>query len=155
VIPVRTPQLRERREDIGLLAEHFLEKFGREMGKRVTRISKEAIALLERYSWPGNVRELENVMERAVALETSSAVQPERLPDAVREPGRTDSAPLIGPGFSLDAHLRSVEARLLGEALEMAQGDRAEAARLLGVSPRSLRYLVQKHAAQPELSNKN
>jgi len=139
VIPVRTPQLRERREDIGLLAEHFLEKFGREMGKRVTRISKEAIALLERYSWPGNVRELENVMERAVALETSSAVQPERLPDAVREPGRTDSAPLIGPGFSLDAHLRSVEARLLGEALEMAQGDRAEAARLLGVSPRSLR----------------
>ncbi len=153
VIPVRTPPLRERREDIGLLAEHFLDTFSREMDKKVTRISEEAIALLERYSWPGNVRELENVMERAVALETSPAVQPERLADAIREPGRTDSAALIGPGFSLDAHLRSLEARLVGEALEMAEGDRAGAARLLGVSPRSLRYLIQKHGA--DSSNKN
>ena len=78
VIPVRTPPLRERREDIGLLAEHFLDKFGREMEKNVARISEEALAYLERYSWPGNVRELENVIERAVALETSSAVRPER-----------------------------------------------------------------------------
>ena len=146
VIPIRTPPLRERREDIRLLAEHFLEKFAREMGKSVAQISEEAVGCLERYSWPGNVRELENAIERAVALETSGAVQPERLPDAVRQPARTDSAPLIGPGFSLDAHLRSLEGRLLREALERAQGERAEAARLLGVTPRSLRYLVQKHA---------
>jgi len=156
VIPVRTPPLRERREDVGLLAEHFLDKFGREMEKNVARISEEALAYLERYSWPGNVRELENVIERAVALETSSAVRPERLPDVIREPGRTESASLVGPGFSLDAHLRSLEARLLREALDMAAGDRAEAARLLGVSPRSLRYLVQKHTAvPPDPSNKN
>jgi DNA-binding NtrC family response regulator len=145
VIPVHTPPLRERREDIGLLAEHFLERFARQMEKGVARISDEALGLLERYSWPGNVRELENVVERAVALETSTTVQPERLPDAIRDPAPTDSAPLIGPGFSLDAHLRSVEAGLLREALEMSDGDRGEAARLLGVSPRSLRYLIQKH----------
>jgi two-component system response regulator PilR (NtrC family) len=147
VIPIRTPPLRERREDVGLLARHFLESFGREMEKNVTRISDEAMAFLERYSWPGNVRELENVIERAVALEPSTCVQPERLPDAIRQPGRTDSAPLIGPGFSLDAHLRSLEARFLKEALAMAEGDRGKAAHLLGVSPRSLRYLVQKHGA--------
>jgi two-component system response regulator PilR (NtrC family) len=147
VIPVRTPPLRERREDVGLLAEHFLEEFGRKMEKNVVGISGEAMECLERYSWPGNVRELENVIERAVALETSPAVQPERLPDAIRQPAPTESAPLIGPGFSLDAHLRALEARLLEEALAMAQGDRAEAAQLLGVSPRSLRYLLQKHGS--------
>jgi DNA-binding NtrC family response regulator len=146
VIPIRTPPLRERREDIRLLAEHFLERFNRQMGKGVARLTEEAILSLERYAWPGNVRELENVIERAVALETSGAVGPDRLPEALREPRREESAALLGPGFHLDAHLKEVEARLLGEALETAGGDRAEAARLLGISPRSLRYLVQKHA---------
>ncbi len=147
VIPIRTPPLRERRQDIRLLAEHFVVRVGQQMGKSVARISEEALVLLERHSWPGNVRELENVIERAVALETTGAVRPERLPDELREPATGESAPLIGPGFSLDAHLKSIEARLLNEALETAQGDRAEAARLLGVSPRSLRYLLQKHTA--------
>jgi two-component system response regulator PilR (NtrC family) len=146
VIPIRTPPLRERREDIRLLAEHFLARFSRQMGKRVAQISNEALGCLERYSWPGNVRELENVIERAVALETTTAVKPERLPEGLREPEAAASAAMIGPGFSLDAHLKEVEARLLEEALERAEGDRAEAARLLGVSPRSLRYLVQKHS---------
>jgi two-component system response regulator PilR (NtrC family) len=156
VIPIQTPPLRERREDIGLLAEHFVERFSREMEKTVASVSEETRTLLERYSWPGNVRELENVMERAVALETSTAVQPERLPDAIRHPAPTDSAPLIGPGFSLDAHLRSVEGRLLREALGVAEGDRQEAARLLGISPRSLRYLISKHdVAVPAAQGKN
>ncbi len=150
VIPIRAPPLRERREDIRLLAEHFLGKFGRQMRKPVAEISEEALVLLERHSWPGNVRELENVIERAVALETTGTVGPERLPEPLRDPARGDSAPLIGPGFSLDAHLKSLEARLLNEALDAADGDRAEAARLLGVSPRSLRYLVQKHAAHAD-----
>jgi two-component system response regulator PilR (NtrC family) len=152
VIPIQTPPLRERREDIRLLAEHFLDAVSREMGKGVVRISDEAFACLERYSWPGNVRELENVIERAVALEPSPVVQPERLPEAIREPERGESARVIGPGFSLDAHLRETEASLLREALEMADGDRAEAARLLGVSPRSLRYLVQKHGEKATAS---
>jgi two-component system response regulator PilR (NtrC family) len=147
VIPIRTPPLRERREDIPLLAQHFLERFAREMGKRVAKISEEAMRQLQAFAWPGNVRQLENVIERAVALETTEAVLPERLPDVIRRPSRSEPIPLMGDGFSLDAYLLSLEARLLAEAMERGQGDRAEAARLLGVSPRSLRYLLQKHGA--------
>jgi len=147
VIPIRTPSLRERREDIPLLAQHFVERFAREMGKRVAKVSEEAMLQLQGFAWPGNVRQLENVIERAVALETTEAVLPERLPDVIRRPGRSESLPAIGDGFSLDAYLLSVEARLLAEALERSQGDRSVAARLLGVSPRSLRYLIQKHGA--------
>jgi two-component system response regulator PilR (NtrC family) len=147
VIPIRTPPLRERREDIPLLAGQFLERFVRQMGKRILGISDEALAILSRHTWPGNVRELENVIERAVALETTELVTPERLPESIRAPSRFEPLPPIGNGFSLDAYLESLEARLLSEALEHASGDRAKAARLLGVSPRSLRYLLQKHAA--------
>ena len=148
VIPIRTPPLRERREDIARLAEHFLRRFAREMGKNVAKVSEEAMAGLRRYSWPGNVRELENAIERAVALETTQAVLPERLPDSVRSRGLPSLPPTvgIGEGFSLDEHLRSIESHLLMEALQQAQGDRGSAARLLGVSARSLRYLIQKHA---------
>src|SRR6266545_1960394 len=123
-------------------------RFAREMGKNVVKVSEEAMAGLRRYSWPGNVRELENVIERAVALETTQAVLPERLPDSVRARGLSKPPPSveIGEGFNLDEHLRSIESHLLMEALQQAQGDRASAARLLGVSPRSLRYLIQKHA---------
>src|SRR5262245_11054623 len=84
VIQLPLPPLRERREDVALLAEHFLAKFAADMGKPVRAISREALALLERYGWPGNVRELENVMERAVALEASAAVLPESLPMHLR-----------------------------------------------------------------------
>jgi DNA-binding NtrC family response regulator len=147
VIPIHTPPLRERREDIPMLAQHFLERFARAMDKRVLKISDAAIQALGRYSWPGNVRELENVIERAVALETTEAVLPERLPESIRVPTRGLSLAVLGPGFDLDAHLRSIEAQLLFEALERTGGDRARAAAMLGVSPRSLRYLLQKHAA--------
>jgi two-component system response regulator PilR (NtrC family) len=147
VIPIRTPPLRERREDVPLLAEHFMQRYAQEMGKRVAKISDEALGLLARYGWPGNVRELENVMERAVALEVTEAILPDRLPDALRGGGpgpRAEAA--IGPGFNLDEHLHDLEGRFLMEALDKARGDRAEAARILGVTPRSLRYLIQKHA---------
>ena len=103
VIPIRTPPLRERREDIPLLADHFLERFSRQMGKRVVKISEEAMSLLRDFSWPGNVRQLENVIERAVALETTEAVLPERLPDPIRRPSRSGPLPAIGDGFGLDA----------------------------------------------------
>jgi two-component system response regulator PilR (NtrC family) len=115
------------------------------MGKRVAKISEEAMRELQAFDWPGNVRQLENVVERAVAFETTEAVLPERLPEAVRRPARPAALPTIGDGFSLDAYLLAIEAQLLAEALERGHGDRAAAARLLGVSPRSLRYLLQKH----------
>jgi two-component system response regulator PilR (NtrC family) len=145
VIPIQTPPLRERREDIRLLAQHFLEQFAQQMGKDVAKLSEAALVRLERYSWPGNVRELENVIERAVALETTAAVLPERLPALLQGAARLDGGPPIGPEFSLDAHLLGVERRFLVEALAQSGGDRSEAARLLGVNARRLRYLLQKH----------
>jgi two-component system response regulator PilR (NtrC family) len=149
VIPIRTPPLRERREDIPILAEHFLQRFSQEMGKQVAKISEEAMQCLVRYSWPGNVRELENLMERAVALEVTAVILPERLPDSLR-PGSsgasgTRALPLDTQGFRLDEHLNTLEEGFLREALDRAKGDRAAAAQLLGVSGRSLRYLIQKH----------
>jgi len=152
VIPIRTPSLRERAEDIPLLAEHFLERFARQMGKRVAKVSEEAMACLKRHSWPGNVRELENVVERACALETTEAILAERLPEALRHPSSGVEMPSIGHGFSLDGYLLSVEAKLLQEAIQQSGGDRAEAARLLGVTPRSLRYLLKKH---PSVSDRD
>jgi two-component system response regulator PilR (NtrC family) len=150
VIPILVPPLRERKEDVPLLAKVFLERFSREMAKPVSRISDEAMALLVRYSWPGNVRELENVIERAVALETTGAVMQERLPETVLTPQVAGEAvPDFNPGFSLDRHLESIEAELLRRALGQAEGNRASAARLLGVTPRSLRYLIRKHDGTP------
>jgi two-component system response regulator PilR (NtrC family) len=144
VIPIRLPPLRERREDIPLLADTFLRRFNREMGKKVEQISPGAMKRLLDYSWPGNVRELENVMERAVALETKPAILPERLPESLfADPPRQDMT--LREGFSLDEHLAAAEARLVLKAIQQSGGDRAGAARLLGVTGRSLRYLISKH----------
>ena len=148
VIPVRLPPLRERSEDIPILARHFLEKFGHEADRRVKMISEEAMKRLLRHSWPGNVRELENVIERAVALETTDTVMPERLPDPVAADGQADdrsAGPPLAAGFSLDEHLNRIERELVAEALEKTAGDRGEACALLGITARSLRYLIRKH----------
>jgi two-component system response regulator PilR (NtrC family) len=153
VIPIRTPPLRERREDVPLLAAHFLERFTREMDKGIVKITEEAMGFLERYSWPGNVRELENVIERGVALETTQAVLPERLPEAVRMVTRAPIRMGLSSSFNLDEHLRAIEADSLHRALEESAGDRAEAARLLGITPRSLRYLIQKHGTGARIDN--
>ena len=102
---------------------------------------------LVRHSWPGNVRELENVIERAVALETTDTIMPDRLPDPLAHAGDpAGAAPQLGPGFTLDDHLNRIEKDLVEEALEKAGGDRTHACELLGITPRSLRYLIRKHA---------
>jgi len=146
VIPVHVPPLRERREDIPLLADHFLKRFAREMGKEVSRLSEDVMQRFLRHPWPGNVRELENVMERAVALEVGPAILPERLPDSLLgKPQTTADAGPLAEGFDLDGFLRSMEAGLVRKALRQAEGDRSQACRLLGVSPRSLRYLLAKY----------
>jgi two-component system response regulator PilR (NtrC family) len=146
VIPVHVPPLRQRREDIPVLADHFLRRFAEEMGKPVTRISTEAMERLRQYDWPGNVREMENALERAIALETTPSILPERLPETLRGVSAA-SAPrdVLPEGFALDAYLSAEEERLLRRALGQANGNRADAARLLGVTPRALRYLIQKH----------
>jgi DNA-binding NtrC family response regulator len=151
VIPLRIPALRERRDDIPVLAEHFLRRFSREMGKQVNDISPQAMARLERHAWPGNVRELENVIERAVALETTATIEPDRLPDTLGVRAEPAVAlPGIAPGFQLDAYLRDLEASLVRQALQEAEWDRARTCERLGIAPRSLRYLIQKHGLRAD-----
>jgi len=148
VIQLQLPPLRERAEDIPLLAEHFLGKYRGQMGKEVSGISQAALALLQRYDWPGNIRELENVVERAVALESSGAILPESLPEAVKSLAPRDGggpAPLPDVGFDLEAHVERVERGYIAEALKRAGGKQSRAAELLGMSFRSFRYYVKKY----------
>jgi DNA-binding NtrC family response regulator len=100
---------------------------------------------LSSYAWPGNVRELENVIERAVALEPTPALLPERLPEALLDRASVGVPGDIPAGFDLDEHVRTLEASYVRRALEQSQGERGAAALLLGLKPRSLRYLIRKH----------
>jgi two-component system response regulator PilR (NtrC family) len=154
VIPIHMPPLRERREDIPVLADHFLARSCESTGKKIGKISDETMEHLVAYDWPGNVRELMNVLERAVALETATVVLPERLPDKIREFGRVDSsflAPPEGPsivpdeGIDFGERVASLERDLLRAAMEKAGGVQTKAARLLRMNLRSFRYLLQKY----------
>ena len=163
VIQMHLPPLRERRQDIPLLADHFLEKYAGQMRKPVRSISHAASAMLQAYGWPGNVRELENVIERAVALEQSPSVLPESLPAHVRAPGGSttldggpdsgtriaDSAALpmlpdLGEGFDLEARGEDFYRHYIALALERAGGVQVKAAEMLGMSFRSFRYYAKK-----------
>jgi two-component system, NtrC family, response regulator PilR len=147
VIPVHLPPLRERREDIPLLAEHFVGKFAAAMGNAVHSITAEAMALLQEYSWPGNVRELENLMERGVALESGSAILPETIAPYVgaARPAVGIAGSLPEAGFDLEQHVKDIERDYIAQALERSDGVQVRAAELLGMSFRSFRYYVKKY----------
>ncbi len=147
VIPVHLPPLRERCEDIPLLADHFLQRNREQMGKPVTGISGEAMAMLQAYRWPGNIRELENVIERAVALERTPVVLPDSLPPGVRGEAPRPDASVVLPddGFRLEAHVEQIERAYLAEALRKAGGVQSRAAEILGMSFRSFRYYAKKY----------
>ncbi|HEY0544458.1 MAG TPA: sigma-54 dependent transcriptional regulator [Pyrinomonadaceae bacterium] len=147
VIPIELPPLRERREDIPDLIQHFVNKFCCETGRTLT-VSEKALSLLESYAWPGNVRELEHTIERAVALERTEAIQPERLPEAVTSynPVRSASASALPEeGLNITAHLDHLEKSYILEALQRTGGNQTRAAELLHLSVRSLRHLLDKH----------
>jgi two-component system, NtrC family, response regulator PilR len=152
VIPVKMPSLRDRGEDIPLIAEHFLAKYTREMNKTIDAFSPEAAAALRAYPWPGNVRELENVIERAVALESERRVEAATLPQNLREgrpatprPGRGEPIAETGDGFNLERHLQDIERSHLERALERSGGVQTRAADVLGLSFRQFRYLAKKY----------
>jgi two-component system response regulator PilR (NtrC family) len=148
VIPIQLPPLRERAEDIPLLAEYFLGKYRDVMGKSISALSQDSMDLLEAYEWPGNIRELENVMERAVALEKSSAILPESLPEHIvkrvaRGPAAAGSLP--ESGFDMEEHVKGLEREYIAQALQRAGGVQVRAAELLGMSFRSFRYYAKKY----------
>ena len=154
VINVHLPPLRERVEDIPLLAEHFVAKFAKHMGKTIEGISGDALSILRRYHWPGNIRELENAIERGVALERNSIIMPESLSiigtkvaaDAPAAPqAAPDPATMLGSGFDLEQHVQDIEREYIAEALRRAGGVKVRAAELLGMSFRSFRYYTKKY----------
>jgi DNA-binding NtrC family response regulator len=141
VLTVRLPPLRDRREDVELLAGAFLAEFSSRLGKRVRSIDPDALAALEAYPWPGNVRELRNVIERGVLLERGDVLRPASLPlDAAARPEGGG-----GDRLHLREGLAAEERRLLETALARAGGVRREAARLLGIDERNLAYFLKKH----------
>ena len=152
VIPLKVPSLRERAEDVMLIAEHFRLKYTREMNRPITGFSPEAGALLTSYRWPGNVRELENVIERAVALADGDRIDAGSLPDTLKgardespHGGGDTGEPPPGQGFSLERHLQDIERSHLERALERSGGVQTRAAEVLGLSFRQFRYLAKKY----------
>lgn len=147
VIPVELPSLRQRKEDIPVLAEHFIQKFCLRLEVMPKKISSDAMRALETYSWPGNVRELENVIERTVALEESDVLTTRSLPDTVLLGGNVPDSSVVLPdeGVNLEKHLETIGRALMQKALERTGGVQTQAADLLHMSFRSFRYYAKKY----------
>ncbi len=148
VIPIHLPPLRERAEDIPDLIDHFVRKFCDQAGKDVA-VSPKTAQILEKYAWHGNVRELEHTIERAVALERSNEIQPERLPEHITNynPQRINAEfDLPADGINLISHLENLEKTYVVEALRSTGGNQTRAAELLKMPVRSLRHLLDKHS---------
>ncbi|HEV3206681.1 MAG TPA: sigma 54-interacting transcriptional regulator, partial [Terriglobales bacterium] len=139
VVTLNMPPLRDRREDISVLAEHFAAKASRKCGMRLKPLSSEALGCLMHYDWPGNVRELENALERALVLGSTDSILPDDLPEAVLEAGSTTTA-------STDKYhgsIKETKKQLILQALHQANGSYMEAAKALGMHPNSLLRLVR------------
>jgi two-component system response regulator PilR (NtrC family) len=146
VIPMQLPPLRHRRDDIPLLADHFLARLNASMGKSIDRISAEALKKMETYDWPGNVRELENAMERAFILETSPELSSQHLPEASPTASRMKTfADFPDEGFDLETYVENMQKGFLEEALRRTDGVQVKAAELLRMTYRSFRHYMQKY----------
>jgi transcriptional regulator with GAF, ATPase, and Fis domain len=141
VIPIHIPPLRERREDIAPLTEHFVRKHAQRVGRRFDRVDPAVVAVLERYEWPGNVRELENTIERAVVLSRGTTIAVE----AVSVPGAA-VAPAAGlPALNLRQNIEWTERETVRRALESSGGIKKDAAESMGISQRALSYYLAKY----------
>lgn len=143
IFPIHLPPLRERKEDISLLADHFIQKYAREMNKSTLSISDDALNLLTNYHFPGNIRELANIIERAIILTSSGQILPNALPKDVIKGAYNPKKPafLLPPeGISLE----EVEENFIRQALEAANGNQTHAAKLLGISRHTLIYRMEK-----------
>lgn len=149
VIPIQIPPLRDRREDIPLLVDHFIQRYNTQFRKRVKDVSLEGMNLMMDYSWPGNIRELKNAIERAMILVDKDQILASHLPIRIADPTasplpRSSSGPVVKlppEGASFD----EIEKKLLDQALQYAHGNKTRAAKLLHISRDTLRYKVKKH----------
>jgi transcriptional regulator with GAF, ATPase, and Fis domain len=139
VVALNVPALRERREDISVLAEHFAAKASRKCGMRAKSVSSEALGCLMHYDWPGNVRELENALERALVLGSTDSILPDDLPEAVLEAGSTATTATD----KYHGNVKETKKQLILQALQQARGNYIEAAKALGMHPNSLLRLVR------------
>jgi Nif-specific regulatory protein len=147
VVSLSMPPLRERREDIPLLASYFVQKYSDKCNRKVRGISSEARVRLTNYDWPGNVRELENAIERAVVLGTTDLILPEDLPEAALE----TAVPASGGVANYHEAVTEAKKQLILKAVEQAEGSYTEAAKLLGVHPNYLHRLIRNMNLRPEL----
>jgi len=151
VIPIQVPALRERREDVELLANHFLKKYSTAAQKSILRISQESLDALKAFEWPGNVRQLENTIERAVAMETGNELRVDLEADrprarAVAASSNGHSSPDVpSDGIDFEKYVAGVERSLIESALQQSGGVQIRAAELLKVSYRSFRHLLKKY----------
>jgi two-component system, NtrC family, response regulator PilR len=160
VIPVSVPPLRERREDVSMLANHFLRKYSPAAGKSIVHISARSLELLSGYDWPGNVRQLENTIERAVALEVGNELHvelPPERPKAKAMAAAVGGAALMPPaaavspgpfppeGVDMESYVADIERSLLQSALKQSNGVQTRAAEMLKLSYRSFRHLMKKY----------
>jgi len=146
VISFEMPPLRKRVEDIQLLVSHFLLKYCQKLGKPMKRLTPEVFGLFEAYSWPGNIRELENVIERIVAIEDRETVTAGCLPQEILVPARKEETKILfQPGFNLSTFIDDLTKKFVNQALLVTGGSLRQAAPLLGLSYRTLRYLIDKY----------
>jgi transcriptional regulator with GAF, ATPase, and Fis domain len=136
VIPIRIPPLRDRRDDIPLLVEHFVGKYNREKGRALEGVRPESLEILRRYTWPGNVRELENLVERIVVLKGSGWLEPSDIPEKIRRAERflENAIPVLGEtGLDIRSATEDFENALIRQALHLSGGNKNRAATLLGL----------------------
>jgi DNA-binding NtrC family response regulator len=151
VITVELPALRERKDDVPLLVQHFFDKYGRENNKPNLELTPEALDLLLEYDWPGNVRELENVIERAAVLSSGSRIDVDMVPDHVRSSRRFQMPQVAIPpeGISFREVITDFEKRLIESTLEAAGGVQKKAAELLHIKPTTLNEMIKRHDIRP------
>ena len=151
VITVELPALRDRKDDVPLLVQHFIDKYGEENNKPGLELTAEALDLLVEYDWPGNVRELENVIERATVLSTGSRIDADLIPDNVRSSRRFHMPQFVVPpeGISYRDAEASFQRGLIESALEAAGGVQKRAAELLQIKPTTLNEMIKRHDIRP------